>query len=413
MVTFKNTFGPRRRSDGTYPVRIRITHQRKVGYISTPYSVKSSALNKNGELLNNEKNNQLLHELNKRIEDYINRLPFLGNLLNNMQVKVLCNELAKPVNTEEVNLLSYFERKIQDFAHTRSPGTIAGYHAALNRLKMFLGKETLFPSEFNVKLLNDFEINMRTVLPTLNDVRKKKTVSNSGIRLYTAYLSSLCKIAEQEDVLAVNPYRKGYLKVSQNFPEKRNLDIEILRKIANAETVGRMEYVAQNVAMISYMLCGMNTADLFYCPRSKTNRITYERRKTRAHRNDKALTSVLIQPELKKYLDRHADHERQFDFHRLYANQGQFNKQVNKGLRHLCNRLEINPVVTSYWFRHTWATIARNELHIPKDDIHFALNHSSASNITDAYLAVDFSIIDRCNRQVLNFLYQKPQNIQE
>lgn len=405
MITFKAVFGPRKRSDGKMSVRIRITHNRKVGYFTTPYSINPSALNRKGELLTNVNNNKLKAELDSRISDYMKTIISLGGLVNDMNLQDIIVELSRPLKEEEVNLLGYFEEKIEILSHTRAAGTIRGYCSALNRFRDFVCRNSLYPSELTVKLLNDFETHLRTVYPTVNGVKKKKTVSNTGIRLYNAYLSSLCHLAEQEDVIKHNPYRKGYHKVKANVPEKRNLDIGILRKIAFDTPVGKMQQTAHDVAMISFMLCGMNTVDIFKCPPVKHNRITYQRSKTKDHRDDKALTSVLVQPELESYLKKYKDDVREFSFYKMYSNYGQFNKQINKGLSMICKRLAI-PEITSYYFRHSWATIARNDLRISKDDIHLALNHSSANTITDTYLAVDWSIIDRTNRKVIDYLYE-------
>jgi len=404
MITFKTVFGPHKRSDGTLSIRIRITHNRKIGYLSTPYTIFPDALNKKGELLNNLENKELKAALELRIKYYMKRVVVMGDRIDTIDVKTLITELSVSSSEQGINLLPYFEHKIEVFSLTRAKGTIVGYHTALNRFKKFLNKDELYPSELTVKLLNDFETHLRTVLPTFDGIKKKKTVSNTGIRLYFAYLGSLFHEAEEEDILKSNPFRKGYHKVKPNVPEKRNLNIEILRKFALDKPVGKMQQTAHDVAMISFMLCGMNTVDIFKCPKSRHNRITYQRSKTKDHRDDKAETSVLIQPELKVYLNRHKDKELQFDFHTRYSNYPQFNKQINKGLKMICKRLDI-PKITTYYFRHTWATIARNDLHISKDDIHLALNHSNASNITDKYIATDWSIIDRTNRKIIDYLY--------
>jgi integrase len=405
MITFKSVFGPHKRKDGKLAVRIRITYNRKIGYFTTPYSVTTDLLNKKGELLVNEYNKDLIEDLNRRISDYTLKLSSLGGRMETMSVKEVVTELLKPAHKEGINLIPYFEKKVNDFALTKTLGTISGYTAALHRFKLFLNKDVLYPKEFTVRLLNDFEIHLRTVSPTFNGVTKKKTISNTTIRLYTAYLSALCNIAEQEDILNVNPYRKGYKKVKQDVPDKRNLEIDLLRIIANDTPSDTLEQLAHDVFMISFMLCGMNTADLYYCPLSKRNRITYERRKTRTRRRDKALISIEIHPHLRKYLERYTDRKRQFNFHKLYTNPGQFNKRVNKGLEKMCKRLEID-TITTYYTRHSFATIARNDLHIPKEDIHLALNHSSAKDMTDVYLATDWSIIDRTNRKVIDYLFK-------
>ncbi|MEI8049345.1 MAG: site-specific integrase [Bacteroidota bacterium] len=402
MITFKSVVADRKRSDGTYQIRIRITHLRKVAYVPTPYYASRKDLNSKNEIINFD----LLKELNRRIEEYQKMTLTLKEKIDLMPVSELVAFLTTPIlESGTINLFEYFKAKIENFEHTKAKQTCNGYTTAIDRLKLFVNKPCLYADNFTVRLLNDFEIHLRTVKGPA-----KKVCSSTAIKLYMVYLSALCKIAETEDVIDKNPFRKGYKIPKANTTAKRNLEIETIRAIANDTPEDPLELMAHDVFMISFLLCGMNTVDLYYCPLAKKKRITYYRQKTKTRRSDKALTSILIPSELNPYLDRNSDKERLFNFHRLYTNPSQFNKRVNKGLESICERLEL-PTITSYWSRHSWATIARNDLHIPKDDIHFALNHSSAGNITDTYLAVDWSIIDRANRQVIDYLYQSKDTL--
>ena len=55
--------------------------------------------------------------------------------------------------------------------------------------------------------------------------------------------------------------------------------------------------------------------------------------------------------------------------------------------------------------RHTWATIARNKCGISKDDVDLALNHvDQGLKMADAYIAKDWSLIDKANRVVLDYI---------
>jgi integrase len=63
--------------------------------------------------------------------------------------------------------------------------------------------------------------------------------------------------------------------------------------------------------------------------------------------------------------------------------------------------------ITSYWARHTWATIA-SQLDIPKDVISRALGHSFGVKTTDIYIKFDDTKIDEANRRVIDYvLYDK------
>ena len=60
------------------------------------------------------------------------------------------------------------------------------------------------------------------------------------------------------------------------------------------------------------------------------------------------------------------------------------------------------PGISSYWMRHTWATIAA-QLEIPKETIAAALGHGGNS-VTDIYIDFDRRKIDEANRKVIDFV---------
>lgn len=92
-----------------------------------------------------------------------------------------------------------------------------------------------------------------------------------------------------------------------------------------------------------------------------------------------------------------------FDFG--YKNKEDLNKYVNKGLKRICEELNI-PAVDTYTFRHSWATIAINNCKASIEDVAFCLNHISAHKVTEKYITKDFTKIDKLNRKVLDVIFK-------
>ena len=65
----------------------------------------------------------------------------------------------------------------------------------------------------------------------------------------------------------------------------------------------------------------------------------------------------------------------------------------------------IVPGLTTYWARHTWATIAAS-LDVPKETIAHALGHGN-DTVTDIYIDFDKRKVDEANRKVLDFVFGK------
>lgn len=60
------------------------------------------------------------------------------------------------------------------------------------------------------------------------------------------------------------------------------------------------------------------------------------------------------------------------------------------------------PFLSTYWARHTWATIAA-ELDIPKETIAHALSHS-VNDVTSIYIKFDNRKVDEANRKVIDYV---------
>ena len=72
-------------------------------------------------------------------------------------------------------------------------------------------------------------------------------------------------------------------------------------------------------------------------------------------------------------------------------------------------RTPLFPDISSYWTRHTWATIAA-ELDIPKEVIAHALGHSWAEGTTtDIYIRFDEKKVDDANRRIIDYVYNIEQ----
>ena len=119
------------------------------------------------------------------------------------------------------------------------------------------------------------------------------------------------------------------------------------------------------------------------------------------------MTSIRIEPQAWPLIDKYRDEtgERVFKFYQMYKQPDYFNTAVNDGAKAISEELKFPENITTYFMRHSWATIGRNVCRISKDDIHFALNHSDPEmKITDLYIETDWSIIDDANRKVLDTL---------
>ena len=164
-----------------------------------------------------------------------------------------------------------------------------------------------------------------------------------------------------------------------------------------------------------FYLIGINAADLFLARKKDVvnGRLEYQRAKTGK------LYSILIQPEAQAIIDRYAgtgeyllnvmdDYDNYKDFlHRMNLGLRQIGEMKRSGRGGKKERQPLFPDISSYWSRHTWATLAA-QLDTPKDVISEALGHEYGSSTTSIYINFNREKVDQANRKVIDFLNQTP-----
>lgn len=194
--------------------------------------------------------------------------------------------------------------------------------------------------------------------------------------------------ALDNDVTTFYPFRR--LKIRPQATAKRNLSVDTLRKIFTANVPDwQRKYL--DAFRLSFYLIGINMADMLALTPDNVQqgRIVYTRRKT--HR----LYSVKIQPEAQRILDAYRGERLLLSWAEGCNNYRHFANRCNLNLG------KIHYGLTTYWARHSWATLAAS-LDIPEDTIALALGHSSAHATTAIYIERNLAKVDNANRQVLD-----------
>ena len=61
--------------------------------------------------------------------------------------------------------------------------------------------------------------------------------------------------------------------------------------------------------------------------------------------------------------------------------------------------------LTTYFFRHSWATIAQNNCGASIEQVAMALVHASDHKITERYIRKDYTKIDELNQKVMEKVF--------
>lgn len=261
------------------------------------------------------------------------------------------------------------------------------YLATLSRMKAY-------DPQLNERHFEDITIRWLTDF----DGFLSKTASSQNARnIHFRNIRTVINAAIDEEQTSHYPFRR--FKIRPTPTKKRSLSVENIQKVFNAEGLEDWEVKYLDFFKLSFMLIGINVIDLCNLSEITDGRIEYVRAKT--HKP----YSIKVEPEALEIIERHNGARLLLDFSDNYANYRHFYNNLCKGLKSIKDKLGLKEL-TSYWARHTWATIAAS-LDIPKDTIAAALGHGG-NTVTDIYIDFDRRKVDEANRRVLDWvLYGK------
>lgn len=301
--------------------------------------------------------------------------------------KVLLEEGAESEDAEVNERL--FANYFRSFAGRKTNSrTRAIYLATFSRMAVFEPRlEELCFEDVTVRWLTDFDAFLTKTSPSQNarniHFRNIRTVINAAI---------------DDELTTHYPFRR--FKIRPVPTKKRSLSVEYIRKVFNAEGLEGWEVKYLDFFKLSFMLIGINVVDLCNLTEIVDGRIEYNRAKT--HKP----YSVKVEPEALALIEKYKGEKHLLNFTDNYANYRHFYNNLCKGLNSIKSKSGIK-TLTSYWARHTWATIAYNDCGISKDVIAQALGHSNGT-VTDICLNKEQRLVDEANRKVLDWvLYAK------
>lgn len=387
------------RSDKTWNVLIRVTHERKIRYISTTMYVSKKDITSSYRI----KNQQIIDKCEELIKIYRGKINKLNLEFNSMDIDVIIDYLKSKDDKTGIDFISFARKWCS--SHPEIKG-IKNYITALNSFCTFFGRDAILCSEVTVQKLKEFEEYL---------VGKKRAQS-----LYPSAITRLFMEAreyyndEDNDIIRIKQNLSKFKPKRQNVAEKRALLEEEIKAIFNLPYLNvkirgldcRRD-LAKDCFMLSFCLMGMNSADLYNAVDFDGEYITYYRTKTKDRRNDQAKMIVRVHPLIQPLIEKYRGKERVFNFYERFSSMTDLNRAINIGLKEVGQELGIENL-QFYSARHSMATIAINKVGINKYVVNEMLCHVDTSmKITDLYIQKDFAPINNANFDLINYMFGK------
>ena len=418
-VIFQATILPHQRKvDGTNVVRIRVTHNGKSKWIKTNIVLAANEQTKAGK----PKSRLVMKpadDLVEKMQGVVNNIDLFK--LNSMDVDEVVRFINSQLEEKEGFKLDFYDYGVKLGAKKRKGGA-PEFAVAMNALLRFFKGRHPDISEITVRNLRAFEEYINNEKKVNNDWRKGEKIqlkTPKGKRTTVLYLSIIKQVYRAARVefndpdlglfpIPHNPF--DYYTIPKPPAAKhRDLSPEIIQlMIDTRENYNGRIRLALDVFLISFGLCGINTADMYSCASPKKNILIYNRQKVTNRKDDKGEMHVKIEPCIKKIMKEYKDTSRCFKFHSMYVNKNNFCVAVNGGLRAWIAEHKL-PDFTCYSARHSWATIgASKKCNIGKDIISMGLCHSNPGDkMDDIYIKKDWELLWDANKKILNLFEWK------
>ena len=372
----------RPKKNGKCSVKIKITFNRTRKYYPTGIYLTPEAHNK---LIHAERRTKDQKEILKKINHFHNKANTVIKQLTVFTFDGFEENYFELRNTE--NSISFaFDKYIDELKSENRLGTAVSYNCAKNSIENF--KKGLTFAEITSTLLKKYEHWM---------LEKNKSITTVGI-----YIRSLRTIYNLQNIdKSLYPFgsKKGKYSIPTGRNIKKALTVEEIASIYNYQTtLNTTKDMAKDYWLFLYLCNGMNVKDfcLLKWKDIDGEMLAYHRAKTKRSKKENKKISVALKSEtwaiIKKWglpsiskeayifphlqIGMNAEKER--------ATYQQLTKIINKYMKEIVSELEINKNVTTYYARHSFATVLkRSGANIAM--ISELLGHSSV-DVTENYL---------------------------
>ncbi len=368
--------------NGKCSVKIKITFIRKRKYYSTGIYLTPSEYD---SVMNNKRRTPEQKEIHLKLSHFLAKANEVIKGLSVFTFNLFEEGFLEQRNTR--NSVSFaFDKYIIQLKQENRIGTAVSYECARNSLIEF--KKDLSFAEITSDVLKKYEYWM---------LNNGKSVTTIGI-----YLRSLRAIYNMQNInRALYPFGEGKNKYS--IPTSRNikkaLTIDEVAKIYSYEAKPMsLKDMAKDYWVFLYLCNGMNVKDFCMLKWENINGeiLTYKRAKTLRSKKENRSITVALKPEtneiIKKwgqpsilkeaYIFPHI--QEGMTSERQRAVYQQLTKNINKYMKQIAFELGINKDVTTYFARHSFATVLKRS-GATVELISELLGHSSVDT-TESYL---------------------------
>jgi integrase/recombinase XerD len=378
----------RQKNDGTFPVKLRVTFQRKQQYYTTGITITQQQWEKVGKPKPREDfirdTKQLLESISNRAEKVIQAIPLFT--FEEFETRYVGASSAP-----SDSVFAGFENYVERLGKEGRAGTADSYRYALGSIRNYHQRKTpLIYTDITPQWLKGFEQWM---------IGRGNSITTVGIylrSLRTIYNQAIEDGAVERDTY---PFSKRRYQIPTGRNTKKALTLSDIEKIFQYPALpGSPEDKARDLWLFSYLCNGMNPKDMARLTYRQVGekQIQFVRAKTERTKRDVKAITVAITDDVRRIVEKWgqkpiAPHRYVFNVlepdmnaERELAVVRQFTKTINKYIGRIALSLGIDKDVTTYTARHSFSTVLKRS-GAPIEFISESLGHQDIRT-TESYL---------------------------
>ena len=399
MVNLKTLLDKRRqKSDGSFNIIFRITHNRKVYTLNSGFQTLELHWNdKRNEIDKSHPNAKLLNlKVTQQYYKIQQAILQLDEEFSMEKLRYLVDD--NPKKQLQTSFKVFAEGLIAQMIEVNKTGNALVYQTAVNQFMLSVSNEQLMFTDIDYVLLEKFSHHLvkrgLKVNSISNYIRTIRAIYNKAIKM---------KMVDR----SLYPFYDFSIKSEKTAKRAISKDDIIKMKQLNLNPNSAAEK-SLKCFLLSFYLRGISFTDLAYLKQSNIidGRVVYKRRKTHKDYSIKLFpeTQVLFDQlylDGSKYLLPILPNDALEDSIATKKIIHQFIKTTNKYLKRLSEIAELGSPVTTYTSRHSLGTIAKR-LGYSNELIAEALGHEYGNKITNIYLdTFDTDVLDSMHKHVI------------
>lgn len=359
MATINYILDTRRAlSSGLYPLKIRVTHDRKSKFYPTEIALNEASFERlkgSGKLSDDLREIKVkLATLTKKGERIIN-----GMLIFSFEAFTL-RFVAKGDRSCLLHMLTKIK---EDFESQGKISTSEIYKQTIASIKEFTGKTEINIREVNTEWLNKYE----------RWAREKVSATTVHFRLSKVQRVFNDAIGLGELDPGLNPFGKEKHKkyaLKRTINNKRPLSLAEIMKLYNYTPEFDGEDFARDMFIFSYLCGGMNMADIFNLKWKdlQIDSFSFIREKTKHSSQTPQTITISVNEDISSIISRHGSKKINNDYIFNIYKPGMPPTEIRRvklnticamirTLKKIAVKIDINPNISTYYARHSYATI--------------------------------------------------------